>query len=287
MRRKKRLQELTIKDNFMFGAVMIHEDMCRHFLEMVLRFSIERVEICKEYSLIYNPEYRGVRLDIYAKDEQHTHYNVEMQVSKDISLPKRSRYYHSQIDMELLLGGVSYSELPDSYVIFICDYDPCDRGKYMYTFQNCCKEDPTLALEDGSCTIYLSTCGKNEEAVPKELVNFLKFVKADLNESMADFDDDFVRRLQDTVSEVKKSRKMEERYMLLEELLKAERSEGKAEGKIEAKVESILTFLNDLGSVSVELKDKIERETDKERLELWLKAAAKAENIDQFMKKMQ
>lgn len=283
MRRKKRLQELTIKDNFMFGAVMVHEDVCRHFLEIVLQFPIEHVEISKEHSLIYNPEYRGVRLDIYARDENRTHYNVEMQVSKDISLSRRSRYYHSQIDMEVLLSGISYSELPDSYVIFICDYDPCGMGKYMYTFQNCCKEAPLLALEDGNYTIYLSTCGKNDKEVPKELVNFLKFVKADPSENTADFEDAFVRRLQDTVGEIKKSRKMEERYMLLEELLKTERNEGKAEGKIE----SILSFLDDLGHVSIALKDKIERETDMDKLDLWLKEAARAESIDQFIEKIQ
>jgi len=117
MRRKKRLQELTIKDNFMFGAVMADEEMCRELLEIVLGFSIEKVKVSKEHSLIYNPEYRGVRLDVYARDASHTRYNVEMQVSRDAGLPRRSRYYRSQIDMELLLSGVSYSELPDSYVI--------------------------------------------------------------------------------------------------------------------------------------------------------------------------
>lgn len=282
MRKKKRLQELTIKDNFMFGAVMVHEDMCRHFLEIVLQFPIGRVEISKEHSLIFNPEYRGVRLDIYAKDEHHTHYNVEMQVSRDVCLSKRSRYYHSQIDMELLLSGVGYSELPDSYVIFICDYDPCGMEKYMYTFRNSCKEDVSLTLEDGNCTIYLSTCGKNDKDVPKELVSFLKFVKADLDESMADFEDDFVRKLQDIVREVKKSRKMEERYMLLEELLKTERSEG----KVEARIEDIFELLEDLGTISDNLKKLIESETDIEKLNLWFKAAAKAESIDQFMKQI-
>lgn len=75
--------------------------------------------------------------------------------------------------------------------------------------------------------------------------------------------------------------------MLLEELLKTERNEGKEEGKMEAKVESILAFLDDLGSVSVVLKDKIEREIDMDKLDLWLKEAARAESIDQFIEKIQ
>ena len=283
MRRKKRLQELTIKDNFMFGAVMADEEMCREFLEMVLGFPIGKVRVSKEHSLIYNPEYRGVRLDVYAKDDSHTRYNVEMQVSKDDSLPRRSRYYHSQIDMELLLSNISYSELPDSYVIFICDYDPCGRKKYRYSFSNYCREDLPLELGDGRCTVYLSTEGKNNDEVPKELVKFLKYVKADLNKSTEDFEDDFVKRLQENVRKVKESRKMEERYMLLEELLKTERNEGKAEGKMEG----ILDLLEDLGEVPDDLRVMIEEETSLSKLRSWLKAAAKAESIHQFMEQMQ
>lgn len=73
MSRQKRLQDLTIKDNFMFGAVMSIEENCIAFLEMVLGFPIEKVVVSKERSMIYHPEYRGVRLDIYARDEKHTH----------------------------------------------------------------------------------------------------------------------------------------------------------------------------------------------------------------------
>lgn len=283
MRRKKRLQELTIKDNFMFGAVMADEEMCRELLEIVLGFSIEKVKVSKEHSLIYNPEYRGVRLDVYARDASHTRYNVEMQVSRDAGLPRRSRYYRSQIDMELLLSGVSYSELPDSYVIFICDYDPCGRKKYRYTFSNHCREDASLELGDGSCTVYLSTDGKNDDEVPKELVKFLEYVKADLDKSTADFEDDFVKRIQENVRKVKESREMEERYMLLEELLKTERNEGKAEGKSE----DILELLEELGEVPGELRDAIENETSLSKLRLWLKAAAKADSIDWFVKEIQ
>lgn len=48
MRKRKRLQELTIKDNFMFGAVMTEVDNCKPFLEMVLNVPIKRVEVSKE-----------------------------------------------------------------------------------------------------------------------------------------------------------------------------------------------------------------------------------------------
>ena len=82
MKRKKQLKELTLKDNFMFGAVMMEEENCKRFLELALGFPIERVEVSKEKSIVYHPEYKGVRLDVYAKNEHNTRYNVEMQVAK-------------------------------------------------------------------------------------------------------------------------------------------------------------------------------------------------------------
>ena len=45
MRRKHRLKALTIKDNFMFGAVMMDENNCKGLLERVLEIPIERVEV--------------------------------------------------------------------------------------------------------------------------------------------------------------------------------------------------------------------------------------------------
>ena len=97
---KKQLKELTIKDNFMFGAVMTMPENCKDFLEMVLQTKLSEVVVSKEKSMIYHPEYKGIRLDVYANDEERTHYNVEMQVSKKPALGRRSRYYQSQIDMK-------------------------------------------------------------------------------------------------------------------------------------------------------------------------------------------
>ena len=282
MKHKKTLQELTIKDNFMFGAVMSDEDNCRRFLEIALGFPIERVEVSKEKSIVYHPQYKGVRLDVYAKDEDNTHYNVEMQAVQKDALFKRARYYHSQIDMELLRTGAEYVELPNSYVIFICDFDPFEEEKYRYTIQNRCMELNNQVVEDGNTTIFLSTRGTNKDEVPKELVKFLEYVKADLKESMEDFEDDFVKKLQGDVSSVKKSREMEERFMLLELMLNDERREGRAEGKAEAVIE----FLNDITSVSEDLKEIIMNEKNLDTLNRWLKLAAKATSVEQFISEM-
>ena len=282
MSERKKLQDLTIRDNFLFAAVMLHEDACRTFLEMTLGFPIRHVEISQEKNIIYHPEYKGVRLDVFASVENNTHYDIEMQVASR-KLEKRSRYYHSQMDMEMLLSGKPYDELSDAYVIFICDFDPFGKSKYRYTFDRVCREDSSLTLEDGSHTIFLSTAGKNMDEVPPEMIRFLKFVKADLKESQEDFGDAYVAKLQKLIKQIKKSRQMEERYMLFQEMLRDEREQGKVEGKIEGKVEDIFEFLSEMGEVSEELHCRIMSIKDPKKLTRLSKAAARAGSIEQFM----
>lgn len=45
MKKQKTLQDLTIKDNFLFGAVMSVEKNCKGFLEMVLGLP-SRIQRC-------------------------------------------------------------------------------------------------------------------------------------------------------------------------------------------------------------------------------------------------
>ena len=286
MKRKKQLKELTLKDNFMFGAVMMEEENCKRFLELALGFPIERVEVSKEKSIVYHPEYKGVRLDVYAKNEHNTRYNVEMQVAKKAELGKRVRYYHGQIDMELLLSGSDYTELPEVYVIFICDFDPFGKKKYRYTFTKQCEEEPGAQLQEGCKSIFLSTRGENDREVPGELVSFLNFVKADLSESETDFEDDFVEKLQNTIRRIKSNREMEERFMIFEEMLRDERAEGKAEGIAEAVLEMLLELMNDLGEIPDELRNRITSEKDLETLKKWHRLAARSESLDEFLEKM-
>jgi len=58
--KKKSIQELTIKDNFMFGAVMMDPENCKGIIERSLGIEVAYVEVSKEKSIVYNPEYKGV-----------------------------------------------------------------------------------------------------------------------------------------------------------------------------------------------------------------------------------
>ena len=251
---RKKLQDLTIKDAFMFAAVMSDTEQCRHLLELVLEMSILEVDVITEKSISYHPEYHGVRLDVLAEEAgTKRRFNVEMQVKTEHALAKRSRYYHAQMDMDALLTGETYDKLPDTYVIFICDFAPFAKRLYRYTVQNRIQETGEM-LNDGSHTIILSTKGENESEVSEKLVNFLKYVGQEADET----DDDYIKKIQEQIKRIKQNRDWEGKYMLLEEMMRDERMEGRQEGQ------ERINQLNIMLSKQNRNEDIIKAATDKE-----------------------
>ena len=187
MGKKRTLQQLTIKDNFMFTTVMTDEVNCLGFLERALDMQIDHVVVDKEKSLIYHPDYHGIRLDVYAKGNSKA-FNIEMQIQPKHNLPRRTRYYHDQIDMCELRPSEGYETLPEAYVIFVCDFDPFGDRKYRYTFEEICKETNS-PLQNGRHTIFLSTKGTNESEVPEELVELLHYIDAEETVFSEDYGD--------------------------------------------------------------------------------------------------
>ena len=292
----KTIKDLVFKDNFMFAAVMMDEDIAKGVLERTLGIEISRVEVSYEKSIVYNPEYKGVRLDVYVKDQQGTHFDVEMQVANE-EIKKRARYYHSQIDMELLLAGTDYANLPNTYVIFICDFDPLGLGKYKYTMKQIVAEDPSYKYDDGCRTVFLSTKGTNDDEVSESLRNFLKFAGADKEKASDDYQDEFVSKLQKSVEKIRNSREMGASYMKLEELLndkfKAGKAEGLAEGHAEglaegraegekALVSLVIGHLSDIAPVSDNLEQRISSIKDLDKLSQLCKTATIVSSHEEF-----
>ena len=172
----KPIEELTFTDDYMFGAVMRNPEICKSILETLLNIQIEKLEypqLQKSISTYY--ESKGVRLDVYVKDSDKV-FDIEVQNDSAISLPKRMRYYQSMVDMDSLLKGQDYSELKESFIIFICQYDPFTEGLPCYTFKNLCIQDKNLELNDETTKIiFNSTAYDKEKNV--DIRKFLKYIR--------------------------------------------------------------------------------------------------------------
>ena len=156
VKRIKDWEEVTIQDNFLFQKVMRNKRLCQHLIEKILQIKIADITYPDtEKTIDIRLDSKSVRLDVYVKDDTGRGFNIEMQCSDDQSggLAKRTRYYQSMIDMDMLKKGEVYNQLRPSYIIFICTFDAFDEGLPMYTFRNRCVEKDGLELGDEATKI--------------------------------------------------------------------------------------------------------------------------------------
>ena len=109
--RIKSWEELTIRDDYMFKLIMSRKRICKQMLERILHIEIADLSYIEtEKSMTVRYQSKGIRLDVYVRDDKDTVYNIEMQVRKPEtdSLARRTRYYQSMIDAELLGEGSVY-----------------------------------------------------------------------------------------------------------------------------------------------------------------------------------
>lgn len=223
-------QDLTIQDDYMFKLIMSRKRVCKKMLEKILRISIDDlVYIEDEKSMKASYDSKGVRLDVYVKDDKHTVYNIEMQVRKpeNEGLYKRTRYYQSMIDGDLLKAGVDYNELNPTYIIFICPFEPFHEGRHMYTFRNYCTEDKDedkdIELQDGTVKLFLNTKGTMDDVEP-DVKAFLEYVDGVMSP------DEFVQEIDEAIRNVKTQESERVRYMTYTLKLKEERKIGHEAG---------------------------------------------------------
>ena len=282
-------QELNLCNSFLFAAALEQPEICRLVLEIILGHKVPQVKVHAEHSVLVSSGFRSVRFDVYASDKLRVAYNVEAQNENEGNLPKRSRYYQAEMDVSSLGPGADFNELRSGYVIFICTFDPFGMGLYRYTFEERCLECD-LPLGDGTRKIFLNTKGRNSADVPAELVHFLGYMEKSTDAYVSEVTDQSIIQLHERVTELKKWRELEGRFMTGEELMRQRerkgRQDGLAEGKAEGKAEFILEFLEDCGTVPESLKAQIYEQRDAGVLSRWRRLSAKVHSVEEFMEQM-
>ncbi len=203
-------EKLGISNDFLFGKVMRDPKLCKGLLERIFPdMKIDHVEFpVVQKSISVDMDAKSIRLDLYVVDDTGTAYDIEMQVCDTKDLPKRTRYYQSVMDLEMIDKGEMYTKLKKSFIIFICPFDLFGKGRHMYTFRNYCTEDKTIALGDETTKIFLNAEGTKRD-VSRELREFLNYVAGRKSK------DPFVRELDDAVRRAKKNREWRHEYMTL------------------------------------------------------------------------
>ena len=135
-----------------------------------------------------------------------------MQSEKEDALERRIRYYQSGIDREELRRGVPYGELPETFIIFVCDYDPFEEGSAIYEREMFWKYS-RRPCSDGTHAILLNSHYTNGN-VSLAMLEFLDYVRT--NNDEAEYSTALVKQAKEQVKRVRLDKEVGEKYMLHE-----------------------------------------------------------------------
>ncbi|MDE7141085.1 MAG: Rpn family recombination-promoting nuclease/putative transposase [Treponemataceae bacterium] len=241
--RTKPWEELTFADNFLFCKIMEDSpELCRQLLELLLHIKIGRLEPPQgERTMQETLGAKAVRFDVYTKDDRHI-FDIEIQTTDAQNLPERARYYQSVIDMDNLSKGENYTKLKDTYVIFLCLKDIFRRGLPVYFFENTCRADKSLTLDDRAYKVFFNAanCDTLES---DEMRSFFRFLKGERAKSV------FSKRIAEKVAFAKRNMQWRKQYMTWQQTIDVEKmfafEEGHDAGVLEGSRESARNLLKE------------------------------------------
>lgn len=239
----KKLEELNLVDDFLFGSVLsypgIGETFARELLETVFDRKFGKMTVIPQ-KVYYggDRDRHGARLDVYIEETEDWEavsavYDVEAQsvssISQSGSLPKRVRFYHAKIDGASLKTNEDYRALKTVVVIMILPYDPFGQDHMVYTIKNGCIELPDMPYEDGARTIFLYTRGKKGQA--SEALRQMLWYFEDTTAERAG--NEKLKQLHQLVERVRKDKEVSAEYMLWSERERMWEEEGYKRGRAE------------------------------------------------------
>ena len=252
-----------------FEDLAASQELCRILMQQPgLRLKSVRTQY-----VIRNLESHSVQLDILAEEDSGNMISIELQMYSEVAPFRRTRYYTSCIDMNILEKGREYYELPDVTVLYITkgDFIGCKTGVYQVDRKI---RDNSVAIDtaNGVHEKYFNLKYSSKDAEIDELLHYLK-----------DSDPFYQTKLFPRIVERVNLYKMQKEGVdVMCEIADRIRREGRIEGKKEA----IMELLEELGKIPTKIAQRITQETDLNVLAGWLKCAAAVSSISEFEARM-
>ncbi len=145
--------------------------------ELLLKIVLRRDNL-KVISVVGQKEFqsplvggRSIRLDILAEDDKGKQYDIEVQKQPKGAHIRRARFNSSMLDSRMLKEGQQFSELRDSYIIFITETDIFGHGIPIYTI-NRYFEETSEPFNDGSHIVYVNGSYRGNDDIGKLMHDF-------------------------------------------------------------------------------------------------------------------
>ncbi|KRN44288.1 Rpn family recombination-promoting nuclease/putative transposase [Limosilactobacillus ingluviei] len=237
-------QQKTIKDDPIFGTVMTNPELCAELLRRALpELTIKWVKDADpQHTIQATPTAKGIRIDVYARDDQERTYTVEMQMVNEHNLPFRMREYQKLMDQEILNSGDDYDKLANypTYVIFFCNFDYYHRGLARYQFEFREKWHPEIAAGDLRTLVVFNTKAKDYQHAA-EIRPFFDMIRGTV-----DTKDKFVAAVDAEVQAIRADKQREARFVKEQIELRRQLRKSREEGQIQERNKNTLGLIKAL-----------------------------------------
>ena len=237
-------QQKTIKDDPIFGTVMTNPELCAELLRRALpELTIKWIKDADpQHTIQATPTAKGIRIDVYTRDDQERTYTVEMQMVNEHNLPFRMREYQELTDQEILNSGDDYDKLANypTYVIFFCNFDYYRRGLARYQFEFRDKWHPKIAAGDLRTLVVFNTKAKDYQHAA-EIRPFFDMIRGTV-----DTKDKFIAAVDAEVQEIRADKQREARFMKEQIELRRQLRKSREAGRIEERNENLLSMIKSL-----------------------------------------
>ena len=171
---KEKIEQFCLFDDIFLSAVF---DNNPKPTERMLRIILDRDDITvtsvQTQRRYVNLLYHEVILDIEAVTDSGDAMDVEVQRDSREAIPRRARFILTMMDSKSLEKGIDYSELKDSYVIFITENDVIGLGWPVYRAEWKLTNAEFLPFDIGTHIVYVNGAFK---ASPGEETEISKLI---------------------------------------------------------------------------------------------------------------
>ena len=154
--KQKIISSLTLMDD-LFMKVVLQDSKCT---EYILQTILDNAKLKLKKQILQKnlPNLHGhsLILDCLCEDETNNIYNIEIQNNTSGAQPKRARYHAALLDTHSLKRGNDFTQLPQSYVIFITAKDVLHGQQQIYHVERIIRESGK-PFSDESHIIYFNT----------------------------------------------------------------------------------------------------------------------------------
>ena len=228
-----------LTNDIIFGWIMKSDENCLAIIRAILPelniTSIVHKEVQHEITPVTST--RGVRFDAVVQDDQKRYYDIEMQVENTGDLGRRARYYQSQIDNETLMKGQTFHKLKESFVIFLCAFDPFSYGLRRYQFHQYEDTIRDLRLDTYSHVLFINSKGTKGD-ISNDLAGIIDVMNQKPNQT-----NPLANKLKKEIDYYNQDSEKRRELMDYETRLLDERSIGEEKGRQEERKEGVRNII--------------------------------------------